>query len=61
MEMFDGYPTLVGGEFENGGTQNSYLLQYHPESNEWVQHQTSMRIARHSHTVFQVPRWLFSC
>lgn len=61
LEMFGGYPTLIGGYIEEEGRENGNLFQYIPEDNAWIQHPTTMRIPRSRPAVFQVPRMLFGC
>ena len=55
MELFDGFPTTVGGF--NGTTQVETLYQYDIMYNEWFANpSTHLRIPRSSAAVFQVPR-----
>ena len=60
MELLDGIPTIIGGYDTDAEEQNKFLYQYLVEDNVWISHpNVTMRIARSSPAVFQVPRQLF--
>ncbi len=62
MQLLDGVATLVGGYNTETKSQNKVLYQYHVETGTWKAHpDISLRIARSSPAVFQVPKYLFNC
>jgi len=62
MELFDGYPSIIGGYITAEDRQNGILYSYDPDEDEWFENEfVSLRIPRSSPAVFQVPKTLFKC
>eukprot|EP00094_Tigriopus_californicus_P006154 TCALIF_05926-PA protein Name:"Similar to snk Serine protease snake (Drosophila melanogaster)" AED:0.19 eAED:0.19 QI:0/0.83/0.71/0.85/0.66/0.71/7/188/824 len=58
MQVFDGYPTIVGG-YDNRD-RNGKMFQYIIEEDRWYEHPTAkLRIPRSSAAVIQVPKNMF--